>query len=87
MVRGAILCKFGESTIIPIKISAVNHNAGYTVAVTSYPLGGGVCNNAGSIVQRPEKIASSAKRVVNDQGNARFVADIGQRLEIGNKII
>lgn len=83
-VRG--LDELGEAVAVlaPVELAGVNNDTANGGAVAANPLGGGVDDNVGTVVNGTDKVASSAKGVVDDQGDALLVSDLGNGLKVGH---
>ena len=85
-VRG--LDELGEAfaVLAPVELARVDNDTANGGAVAANPLGGGVDDNVGAVVDGTDKVTSSTKGVVDDQGDALVVSDLGNSLKVGHVV-
>ena len=78
------LGEVGKAAVAPVEAPAVHDHAADGRAVPADPLRGRVRHDVGAVLQRAEKVAAGAERVVHHHRYAACVRDLGDGLEVGH---
>lgn len=85
-IRGLDHLRESLAVLAPVEAAAVNNNTANSRAVATNPLGRRVDNNVGTVLKRANKVASSAKGVVDDHGHTIVMGNLRNGFKIGDVV-